>query len=248
VASPQDSFHTYSIDWTKDYVKWSIDGNLVRTLNYADAKDGTRFPQTPMQIKLGTWVAGGKDSPEGTVQWAGGYTDFTQAPFLAYYQSITIQDASTGATSYNWKAGSDGSYGSINVITDGSGSTSSATPSSTATGGSTSTKSGDDSSKTTLSTATTTVAGGLTLATNGVDVANNGTSSATGTGTGTGTGSSASASGSGSGSSSSASKTSSASGSATTTPAATNGAFKAGIEWTNAAVLGAGVFLGFLVM
>ncbi|KAI1634398.1 concanavalin A-like lectin/glucanase domain-containing protein [Biscogniauxia mediterranea] len=120
VSNPQTEFHTYTIDWTKDYVHWIIDGNLVRELKYADAQGGTRFPQTPCQIKLGTWVAGRKDAPEGTVQWAGGYTDFSQAPFLAHYKSITIQDYSNGvadAKEYVWQDGSDGSYQSIDVIT-----------------------------------------------------------------------------------------------------------------------------------
>ncbi|KAI1498965.1 concanavalin A-like lectin/glucanase domain-containing protein [Biscogniauxia marginata] len=120
VSNPQNEFHTYTIDWTKDYVRWIIDGQQVRELKYADAKGGSEFPQTPCQIKLGTWVAGRSDAPEGTVQWAGGKTDFSQAPFLAYYKSITIQDYSNGvanAKEYVWDDGSDGSWQSINVVT-----------------------------------------------------------------------------------------------------------------------------------
>ncbi|KAI2636765.1 concanavalin A-like lectin/glucanase domain-containing protein [Xylaria nigripes] len=135
VGSPQTTTHTYTIDWTKDYVHWIVDGTLVRELKYADAQGGTRFPQTPCQIKLGTWDAGGPDSPEGTVQWAGGHTDFSQAPFTAYYKKITIQDYSNGvkgAKQYVWANGSDGSFGSINVDTTGgeTSSSSSASPSS----------------------------------------------------------------------------------------------------------------------
>ena len=122
VANPQTSTHTYSLDWTKESIKWIIDGNTVRELKYADAQGGSRYPQTPMQLRLGTWVAGRKDAPEGTVEWAGGYTDFSKAPFIAYYKDIKITDYSNGvkgATSYSWKEGSDGSYQSINVLTDG---------------------------------------------------------------------------------------------------------------------------------
>ncbi|KAF7545480.1 hypothetical protein G7046_g9558 [Stylonectria norvegica] len=90
VSSPLTSYHKYSVEWTSTAVVWLIDDHPVRTLNAADATEG--FPQTPMQIKLGTWVAGGKDTPEGTVTWAGGYTDFDDAPFNAYYKSITIVD------------------------------------------------------------------------------------------------------------------------------------------------------------
>ncbi|KAI2608011.1 glycoside hydrolase family 16 protein [Hypoxylon sp. NC1633] len=168
IANPQDQVYKYSIDWTKDYVRWSINDKQVRELKYSDAKGGTRFPQTPMQIKLGTWVAGGADSPEGTVEWAGGHTDFTQAPFIAHYKSITVQDYSNGvknAEKYSWKSGSDGSYQSINVITgdgssssDDTSSSSSSSSSSSATStakSTTKTSTAESSTKTSESTKTT---------------------------------------------------------------------------------------------
>lgn len=92
VDAPLTSVHTYSIEWTSAAVNWIIDGKTVRTLTYEEAKGGSRFPQTPMEVKIGTWVAGGKNSAPGTVEWAGGYTDFSQAPFIAYYKSISIVD------------------------------------------------------------------------------------------------------------------------------------------------------------
>ncbi|KAK7426065.1 hypothetical protein QQZ08_007513 [Neonectria magnoliae] len=92
VEAPLTSYHKYSIEWTSTAVNWLINDAVVRTLLAADAKGGEAFPQTPMQVKLGTWVAGGKDTAKGTVEWAGGYTDFDDAPFNAYYKSITIVD------------------------------------------------------------------------------------------------------------------------------------------------------------
>lgn len=97
VDNPLTSFHTYTIDWTPEAVNWIIDGAVVRTLTYADARGGETFPQTPMQIKLGTWVAGRDDAPQGTVDWAGGLTDFDEAPFRAVYRSISIVDYAGGS-------------------------------------------------------------------------------------------------------------------------------------------------------
>ncbi|KAI0887815.1 glycoside hydrolase family 16 protein [Annulohypoxylon maeteangense] len=235
VANPQDNYDTYTIDWTKDYVRWIINGNQVRELKYADAKSGTRFPQTPMQIKLGTWCAGGPDSPEGTAQWAGGRTDFSQAPFVAHYKTLTITDYSNGvknAEKYSWSSGSDGSYGSINVITgDGSsssGSSSSATSSaksSATSGASSATKSSE--TKSTLSTATV---------------------SATASGSATsGSGSSASSTATSSGNNASASASSSGSASAANTSApvaTTNGALKTGFS---VSALAAGLMVVFML-
>ncbi|CAK7240069.1 MAG: hypothetical protein STHCBS139747_001506 [Sporothrix thermara] len=154
VDSPQTSFHTYTVDWSPEAVVWSIDGTVVRTLTSADAKNGATFPQTPMQIKLGTWDAGGSSQPEGTAEWAGGRTPFgsgSGAPYIAYYKSIKVTDRSngvTGATSYEY-TDTSGTYESIKVNTDGE------TDNTTTT---TSSSSKTSATKTSASTSTSTAA------------------------------------------------------------------------------------------
>ncbi|PHH73722.1 hypothetical protein CDD80_3625 [Ophiocordyceps camponoti-rufipedis] len=96
VSAATTTYHTYTIRWTSQALTWSIDGTAVRTLSYADAHGGKSYPQTPMQLKLGTWTAGGSKSSQGTADWAGGRTDFKQAPFDAYYKSIKITDFAGG--------------------------------------------------------------------------------------------------------------------------------------------------------
>jgi beta-glucanase (GH16 family) len=66
VENPIGQFHVYSIEWTPAAINWIIDDVVVRTLTYEDAKGGSAFPQTPMQIKLGTWCAGSPDAAEGS--------------------------------------------------------------------------------------------------------------------------------------------------------------------------------------
>ncbi|KAM0544537.1 hypothetical protein ACHAPJ_011754 [Fusarium lateritium] len=93
IADPLTTFHKYSIEWNKNEVQWIIDGKTVRTLKAAEVKG---FPESPMQVKMGTWCAGGSETEEGTVQWAGGRTDFSKAPFDAYYKSVSIVDYAGG--------------------------------------------------------------------------------------------------------------------------------------------------------
>lgn len=90
VSSPEETFHTYSIDWTSERIEWLLDGEVVRTLKYADAVDGTNYPQTPMRIRIGIWAGGDPDNSEGTIEWAGGETDYTAAPFTMYVESVDI--------------------------------------------------------------------------------------------------------------------------------------------------------------
>ncbi|ETS75961.1 hypothetical protein PFICI_12905 [Pestalotiopsis fici W106-1] len=97
VGDSQDNWHNYTIEWTSAYTTWWIDGEAVRTLEYADAVDGKNYPQTPMRIKLGSWSASDSGS-EGTIEWAGGETDYDDGPFTMYVQSIDIVNYNPAST------------------------------------------------------------------------------------------------------------------------------------------------------
>lgn len=105
-----DGFHTYSVDWTAAQIVWQVDGVTVRVLTYADAATG-QYPQTPMVIKVGAWSGGDPSNPPGTIEWAGGETDYSAGPFTMYLKSIQVSDYSTG-TSYSY-SGTSGTWQSI---------------------------------------------------------------------------------------------------------------------------------------
>lgn len=113
MADSQADFHNYTIVWTKDTTTWMIDGESVRTLAYADANGGSNYPQTPMRVKLGIWAGGDPSNPEGTIQWAGGETDYNDGPFTAYIQSVSITNYNP-ANSYTY-GDLTGSYESIEL-------------------------------------------------------------------------------------------------------------------------------------
>lgn len=92
--SPLENFHTYTIEWTKDSITWSLDGSVVRTL---EPDNGQGFPQSPMYIMAGTWAGGDPSNEPGTIEWAGGLTDYSEAPFDMYIQSVIVADYSTGS-------------------------------------------------------------------------------------------------------------------------------------------------------
>lgn len=113
VANPQSTFHStissperislthvaYSINWTPSEIEWIIDGSVVRTLEAASV--GDQYPQTPMQVRIGTWCGGCAGEPEGTIQWAGGPTTFDGAPYVMTITSLNIQNANP-ASSYTY--------------------------------------------------------------------------------------------------------------------------------------------------
>lgn len=106
--------HTYGINWTSSAITWSIDGTNVRTLAYADAVGGKNFPQTPCKVSLGVWAAGTSSQAEGTITWAGGLTDFADAPFTMYVESVKIENYNPGLN-YEW-SDKTGDYTSIKVL------------------------------------------------------------------------------------------------------------------------------------
>ena len=119
VDTPQDTFHTYTIDWNSERLLFIIDGVTVRTLGYNDPLTigGTNYPQTPMKLKLGNWCGGCKGEPKGTVAWAGGETTFEGSPYVMYVESVNIQNYNP-ADSYEWTDNS-GSWQSIKIINGG---------------------------------------------------------------------------------------------------------------------------------
>ncbi|KAJ6118131.1 Concanavalin A-like lectin/glucanase subgroup [Penicillium samsonianum] len=167
VTAPQETFHTYTIKWTKETISWLIDGANVRTLNYNDAQGGARFPQTPMNIHVGIWAGGAPTNGQGTIDWAGGLTDYSKGPYSMYIKSINVKNDNP-AESYTWsdKSGSSDSikFTGSNAVTSRSTTTDAATSSSSEAASST-TESPSTTTTVSPSTTESTSSAATTLAT-----------------------------------------------------------------------------------
>jgi hypothetical protein len=73
-----------------------------------------------MRLKLGNWAGGAEGNAEGTIEWAGGETDFSKAPFDMYVQDVSITNYNPAA-SYEY-GDKSGSWQSIKINKDGSSS------------------------------------------------------------------------------------------------------------------------------
>lgn len=118
---PQENYFNYTIVWTEESIQWYLDDTLYRTVyNTTDAG----YPQTPMRLKAGIWAGGDSSNAEGTIEWAGGYTDYLDGPFSMYINKLIVEDYSTGS-SYKYTDDSctvesieavDGSISSISSV------------------------------------------------------------------------------------------------------------------------------------
>ncbi|CAI5759310.1 unnamed protein product [Candida verbasci] len=116
IENPLENYHTYTIEWTKDSVVWSVDGQKIRELTESNSQG---LPQSPMQIYAGIWAGGDPSNEPGTISWAGGNTDYSKAPFTMHIKSILVADYSSGKSySYGNQSGSwesiEADGGSIN--------------------------------------------------------------------------------------------------------------------------------------
>ncbi|AGO11995.1 AaceriAGR318Cp [[Ashbya] aceris (nom. inval.)] len=93
VSEPQEEFHTYTIDWKMDELVFYLDGKQIRRVKN-DTSEG--YPQSPMRLYMGVWAGGDPTNHPGTVEWAGGETDYSRVPFTAYIKRIIASDYSSG--------------------------------------------------------------------------------------------------------------------------------------------------------
>ncbi|BEJ14536.1 hypothetical protein CspHIS471_0403030 [Cutaneotrichosporon sp. HIS471] len=97
------SFHKYTINWQPDVLEWWIDDKIVRSVKKADTwKESTQqyyFPTTPSRVQLSVWPAGIEGAAKGTVEWAGGMIDWTEADYInnGYFWN-TIKQVSISCT------------------------------------------------------------------------------------------------------------------------------------------------------
>lgn len=168
VSSPQTTFHTYTVNWQRDSIQWLIDGSVVRTLTAAEA--GDYFPQTPMRLRIGIWAGGDPNNAPGTIEWAGGKTDYSAGPFTMYLKSVKITNANPGSSySYGDNSGSADSIKIDGASAPASSTTSVAPTSTTASSSSTSSSSSSSTSSSSTSTSSLTSSSSASSSSAGAD-------------------------------------------------------------------------------
>ncbi|WVQ82814.1 hypothetical protein IAT38_004946 [Cryptococcus sp. DSM 104549] len=128
-------FHTYTFDWQEDYINWSIDGQVVRTVQKSEtlSADGSqyKFPSTPSRIQISIWPAGISTSAQGTIDWAGGMIDWSDADYTSngYFwntiQSVKVsckEDAGQTSGTTGWAYSGNDTTG-VPVVTTTNAST-----------------------------------------------------------------------------------------------------------------------------
>ncbi|TVU42041.1 hypothetical protein EJB05_08424, partial [Eragrostis curvula] len=86
---PSADYHTYSIEWNPKHIIFYIDGVPIRDYK-SDAASGKPFPSWQHMRLHGTlW-----DAEEWATRGGRDKTDWTQAPFYAYYRNLRVTPCS----------------------------------------------------------------------------------------------------------------------------------------------------------
>ncbi|KAJ2309588.1 putative glycosidase CRH2 [Coemansia sp. RSA 2705] len=88
-------YHDYTIVWDPDFISWAVDGKTLRTLKREDTYNKSakeyRFPAAEGRVGLSIWD-GGNSGAEGTEEWAGTPTPWTDSTvYQMFVDSITIK-------------------------------------------------------------------------------------------------------------------------------------------------------------
>ena len=88
-----DGFHRYGVERRQNNIYWTADGLILRTLNDSHPQG---FPRSPVEVKLSVWAGGDPGNLQGTIDWAGGPTDYSKLPFSMEIRNLYVEDYNTG--------------------------------------------------------------------------------------------------------------------------------------------------------
>lgn len=87
-----NAFHTYEIEWTPDYISWSVDGKQVRK-TYASSSAGVRFTNKHQHLEMNFWTPTWNS-------WGGGRNDHDM-PWYVYYDWIEVYSYDHGSKKFH---------------------------------------------------------------------------------------------------------------------------------------------------
>lgn len=88
-----EEYQKIRLEWTEDRIGWYFNDLLVREIFRGDSLG---FPDSPMFLKISLWAGGDEGNSPGTIEWAGGLTDYALLPAAMFVKNLYIQDYSTG--------------------------------------------------------------------------------------------------------------------------------------------------------
>ena len=95
--NPRDSFHTYSLEWTPDYISFEIDGAEIRHLDRYDT-EAVKFMDKAQSLRMNFWT------PTGDNELSAGFDDKTMPWYVLYdYVEVYSWEEATNEFVFKWR-------------------------------------------------------------------------------------------------------------------------------------------------
>lgn len=110
--SPLTQYHRYAVEWTAEHISWTIDGAEVRRTLSTNPHG---FPLLPMRVIASLWAGGDADNERGTIDWAGGPTNYDLVPYIMRIRNVRIDNYLGGGGHTHYTVARDGAVGRTEV-------------------------------------------------------------------------------------------------------------------------------------
>ncbi|WP_299013164.1 family 16 glycosylhydrolase [uncultured Photobacterium sp.] len=80
-------FHRYGIKWTKKYIQWFIDGEIVHQVNNTQSDPIPSSQDSKLRVMANVWP-----TDTAIANWAGEFDTSTESELIARYKNIRIQE------------------------------------------------------------------------------------------------------------------------------------------------------------
>ncbi|KAI8094674.1 concanavalin A-like lectin/glucanase domain-containing protein [Thamnidium elegans] len=86
-----DGFHSYTIDWSPERIRWLVDGKVIRTTKKSETCKNKvcKYPTHPTSVQIGLWDS---SNPSSTAEWAKGPINWKKdQKVTAIIKSVSIE-------------------------------------------------------------------------------------------------------------------------------------------------------------
>lgn len=86
ITDDSTAFHTYAIEWQPTFIKWYVDGNMVRVKDATHGKNNVPIPDMSVKLFMNLWIFGTPNGYGGNMPQNNTYPMHAEYDYFRYYK------------------------------------------------------------------------------------------------------------------------------------------------------------------